>query len=158
MLIADYPYRKNTFVAHLWLLLFICIFSSCRPSEPETGQGYSAGAESPVITNDISNQQIKAFAEDAQGYIWVGTFRGLNRYNVHEYHQYFCTDDSSGLPDNQITDLLLDSKGRMWVATVNGVCIYTDKDNFQRIPFDHENKNIIHISIDSLFLYIVYRS
>ena len=142
MLIADYPYRKNTFVAHLWLLLFICIFSSCRPSEPETGQGYSAGAESPVITNDISNQQIKAFAEDAQGYIWVGTFRGLNRYNVHEYHQYFCTDDSSGLPDNQITDLLLDSKGRMWVATVNGVCIYTDKDNFQRIPFDHENKNI----------------
>ena len=71
MLIADYPYRKNTFVAHLWLLLFICIFSSCRPSEPETGQGYSAGAESPVITNDISNQQIKAFAEDAQGYICV---------------------------------------------------------------------------------------
>lgn len=142
MSMVDHSFRKNILFVHVWLLLFIGVFSSCRPSEPEAGQGYSAGTESPAITNDISNQQIKAFAEDAQGYIWLGTFRGLNKYNVHEYHQYFCTDDSLGLPDNQITDILLDSKGRMWVATVNGVCIYTDKDNFQRIPFEHENKNV----------------
>ena len=46
----------------------------------------------------------------------------LNKNNVHDYHQYFCTDDSLGLPDNQITHLLRDSKNRFWVGTVNGVC------------------------------------
>lgn len=54
--------------------------------------------ESPVITQDISNQQITSFEEDAQGHVWIGTFRGLNKYNVHEYHQYFCTNNQYDLP------------------------------------------------------------
>ena len=49
--------------------------------------------DSPIITNDISNQKVTSFAEDAQGHIWIGTFRGLNRFNVHEYQQHFCTGD-----------------------------------------------------------------
>ncbi|WP_366519584.1 two-component regulator propeller domain-containing protein [uncultured Bacteroides sp.] len=99
----------------------------------------------PLITNNISNQQVNAFAEDAQGHIWIGTFRGLNKYNVHEFHQYFCTDDSLDLPDNQIKDMLRDSKGRLWISTVNGVCRYTDKDNFKHIPSDMTNKNGIQL-------------
>lgn len=99
----------------------------------------------PLVTNNISNQQVNAFAEDAQGHIWIGTFRGLNKYNVHEFHQYFCTDDSLDLPDNQIKDMLCDSKGRLWISTVNGVCRYTDKDNFKHIPSDMTNKNGIQL-------------
>ncbi|MDM8336005.1 two-component regulator propeller domain-containing protein [Mediterranea massiliensis] len=99
----------------------------------------------PLITNNISNQRVNAFAEDAQGHIWIGTFRGLNKYNVHEFHQYFCTDDSLDLPDNQIKDMLRDSKGRLWISTVNGVCRYTDKDNFKHIPSDMTNKNGIQL-------------
>ena len=99
----------------------------------------------PLVTNNISNQQVNAFAEDAQGHIWIGTFRGLNKYNVHEFHQYFCTDDSLDLPDNQIKDMLRDSKGRLWISTVNGVCRYTDKDNFKHIPSDMTNKNGIQL-------------
>lgn len=95
----------------------------------------------PLITNNISNQQVNAFAEDAQGHIWIGTFRGLNKYNIHEFHQYFCTDDSLELPDNQIKDMLRDSKGRLWISTVNGLCRYTDTDNFKFIPSDTTNKN-----------------
>lgn len=101
--------------------------------------------ESPVITNDLSNQKVTAFAEDAQGHIWIGTSRGVNKYNVHEYHQYYCTDDSLDIPDNQINDLFRDSQGRLWVVTVNGTSLYTDKDNFQNIPLDFPNKNGIQI-------------
>ena len=77
----------------------------------------------PVITNDLSNQKVTAFAEDAQGHIWIGTSRGVNKYNVHEYHQYYCTDDSLDIPDNQINDLFRDSQGRLWVVTVNGTSL-----------------------------------
>ena len=57
--------------------------------------------ETPIIANDISNQKVTSFMEDSQGHIWISTFRGLNRFNVHEYHQHFCTGDEQSLPDNQ---------------------------------------------------------
>ena len=41
------------------------------------------------------------------------TFRGLNKFSVNEYHQYFCTDDSLDIPDNHIQDIFLDSKKRL---------------------------------------------
>ena len=106
---------------YIQYLFLLCLIAACRPSSTKTAP--DSGIESPVITNDLSNQKVTAFAEDAQGHIWMGTFRGLNKYNVHEYHQYYCTDDSMDLPDNQINDLFRDSKGRLWVVTVNGTSL-----------------------------------
>ena len=125
------------------LLCFLCTALSCRHTTSLQAQNTTAG--NPLIANNISNQQINAFAEDAQGHIWIGTFRGLNKYNVHEYHQYFCTDNSLSLPDSQIKDILRDSKGKLWISTVNGLCLYTDQDNFQHIPTDRTNKNGIQL-------------
>jgi signal transduction histidine kinase/ligand-binding sensor domain-containing protein/DNA-binding response OmpR family regulator len=130
----------------LSLLVLLCLVAACQPTEK--AEVKEVPVESPVIANDISNQKITAFAEDAQGHIWVGTFRGLNKYNVHEYHQYFCTDDSLGLPDNQITHLLRDSKNRFWIATVNGICRYTNQDNFKFIPIEANDKNVRQIIED----------
>ena len=127
----------------LLLLYILCTATSCR--KMESIQQSEITISNPLVTNNISNQQVNAFAEDAQGHIWIGTFRGLNKYNVHEFHQYFCTDDSLDLPDNQIKDMLRDSKGRLWISTVNGVCRYTDKDNFKHIPSDMTNKNGIQL-------------
>ena len=44
-----------------------------------------------VIAHELSNSRVQCIAEDATGQLWIGTFRGLNRYDGHEYHQYFCT-------------------------------------------------------------------
>ena len=92
-----------------------------------------------VVSQGLSNQRIMAFAEDSAGHVWLGTFRGLNKYNVHEIHQYFCTDDSIDLPDNQINALMRDSRNRLWVATINGVAIVDDRDRFRHIPIEARN-------------------
>ena len=94
-----------------------------------------------VVAQELSNTRVQCIAEDATGQLWIGTFRGLNRYDGHEYHQYFCTFDSLGLPDNQIQSLLCDNKGRLWVATVNGICRYTKQDNFESVPMQTGNRN-----------------
>jgi signal transduction histidine kinase/ligand-binding sensor domain-containing protein/DNA-binding response OmpR family regulator len=130
---------------NLFLRLLILLFSTASCRQAETESKPSGEITSPVITADLSNQKVTSFAEDIQGHIWIGTFRGLNKYNVHEYHQYFCTDDSLNLPDNQINDLFRDSQGRLWVATVNGTCLYTDKDNFRYIPLNINNKSGIQL-------------
>ena len=101
-----------------------------------------------VVAQDLSNSRVQCIAEDATGQLWIGTFRGLNRYDGHEYHQYFCTDDTTGLPDNQIQDILCDNNRRLWVATVNGVCRYTRMDCFERIDVKSSNLNILKLMED----------
>ena len=123
------------------LLLFVWLLAACHSAPAFVPQASEGQPASTIVTSDLSNQKINALAEDAQGHIWMGTFRGLNKYNVYEYHQYFCNDDSLSLPDNQVNDLFRDSQGRLWVATVNGICQYTEKDNFHHIPIDFANKN-----------------
>lgn len=135
---------KKPFVIILLSLLFlIYIMTSCR--QTNTLSETEKTTNNPFITNNISNQQVNVFAEDAQGYIWIGTFRGLNKYNAHEYQQYFCNDNPDELPDNQIKDILRDSQGRLWISTVNGLCIYTDKDTFKYIPTNCSTRNGIQL-------------
>ncbi|WP_162173309.1 two-component regulator propeller domain-containing protein [Segatella baroniae] len=71
-------------------------------------QGDREVKRNPLITETISNHHVNAFAEDGKGHVWIATFRGLNKFDGHQYQQYFCNDDSTGLPDNQIRDILVD--------------------------------------------------
>ncbi|MCI6492747.1 MAG: hypothetical protein MSA02_02800, partial [Bacteroidales bacterium] len=49
-----------------------------------------------TISQTLSNNRINAITQDASGQIWIGTFRGLNKFDSQEYHQFFC-DGNSGL-------------------------------------------------------------
>lgn len=122
------------------VLLATFLFAiSCRPDIAADER--QDEPENPIVAGNISNQTVNAFAEDAQGHIWIATFRGLNKFDAKNFYQYFCTDNVSGLPDNNIKDLFRDSQNRLWIATVNGVCQYTEQDDFRRIPINYGNKN-----------------
>ena len=107
---------------------------SCSGQHPVPGT--PAAAENVAVADRLSNQRVNAFAEDADGHIWIGTFRGLNKYTIHDYHQYFCPDDTLGLPDNQITALRRSADGRLWIGTANGAALRTEDGGFLRIPIE----------------------
>jgi ligand-binding sensor domain-containing protein len=98
-----------------------------------------------VIANNLSNQQVTSIAEDAFGHIWIGTIRGLNKFNVFEYHQYFNTNDSISVSDNRIQQIYKDSKNKLWVATVNGICLYNEQGCFDQVPIASPSKNAIYL-------------
>jgi signal transduction histidine kinase/ligand-binding sensor domain-containing protein/DNA-binding response OmpR family regulator len=106
-------------------------------------------AEGKTVAKDISNQLVTSFAEDDLGHIWIGTLRGANKNSIHEIHQYFSSADSLSLSDNVITQIYRDSQNRLWFATVNGICIYTDTDRFKRIPIEAQSQNVLQIIEDS---------
>lgn len=114
---------------------------------------------SRAISTELSNQRVKDFAEDADGYMWIATHRGLNRYNGRDFHQYYCTDDSTSLPDNQLNFVYRDSRDRMWVGSVNGTCYYTDADNFHRVKMKGDTSRngmqMVENSHGRLFLNLV---
>ncbi|MBQ3765741.1 MAG: response regulator [Bacteroidales bacterium] len=122
-------------------------------------------SESGIVVSDrLSNQQVNSFAEDADGHIWIATARGLDKYSVHEYHQYFCSDDTLGLPGNQVNVVFRTNEGRLWAGTSDGIAFRTDQGGFRRVPVlgDGRNANRFWETMDgkllmsnssSLFLY-----
>ena len=132
----------------LTALLLTALLAGCQKTETAR-QGDKDEIHGFVVAQELSNSRVQCIAEDASGQLWIGTFRGLNRYDGHEYHQYFCADDTTGLPDNQIKDILCDRQGQLWVATVNGICRYTRQDCFKRINVKSSNLNILKLLQDS---------
>lgn len=133
--------RRTYLIIYALLLLLSACVKEQQPTDALTDN-----SQEMMVSPDISNQNVKAFAEDTLGHIWTATFRGVNKYDGHEYQQYFCTDDFVGLTDNNVNTLFRDSHGRLWAGTVNGPCFYTDQDRFQRAAIAAENRNCIQFA------------
>lgn len=110
------------------LVLLMLVGSSCSKQEMMPGE-----SPAPVRADDISNQFVYCINEDSSGQIWIGTFRGLNRYNSRDFFQYYSLGDSLSLADNQIRSILRTRDGNLYVATVQGVNRLNDKDMFETI-------------------------
>lgn len=76
------------------------------------------------LTDHISSYYITSFAEDAQGYIWIGTNHGLNRYSGSNYAIHYSQKDSTSLNNDNISTLLLDSDNNLWISTECGLCVW----------------------------------
>jgi ligand-binding sensor domain-containing protein len=60
--------------------------------------------------------------QDRQGFIWVGTQGGLNRYDGYSFVQFDReTDNPASLRDNFINCLLEDRSGAIWAGTRQGL-------------------------------------
>lgn len=88
----------------------------------------SAHAQIPVlrfehltIADGLSHSTVTAFAE-YQGFLWIGTNDGLNRYDGREFLAFkHDPADPASLSHNSVTELFVDSRGRLWVGTRNGL-------------------------------------
>jgi len=74
-----------------------------------------------TVEDGLSQSTVTAIAQDPEGFIWLGTDDGLNRYDGYAYavfrHQ---SADSTSLPHSSVEDVLVDRAGRLWVATYGG--------------------------------------
>ncbi len=137
----------------LLVMGLFALFSACSSEYPEPVD--DTLPTDLQLSTTLSNQRISSIAEDANGYIWIGTSRGLNRYNGDEMHQYFCNDQPNAIPDNRIYCVFCDSKGRIWITTKNGVARYTEQDDFEAIPINYRNprcQNMVENSRGDIFV------
>ena len=141
--------QQKTIVSVIACLLCAGILVSCQKKDRCDANRDKDEEHALVVAQELSNSRVQCIEEDATGQLWIATFRGLNRYDGHAYNQYFSTDDTLGLPDNNVQGLLCDKQGRLWVATVNGVARYTNMDTFERIPMQTSNRNARKLLMDS---------
>ncbi len=71
----------------------------------------------------LPDGQVWVAIEDKEGYLWVGTRKGLGRKNPHDdVFTNFVHDntDLKSLKNDNILSLFIDSKNRLWIGTQGG--------------------------------------
>ena len=98
---------------YLTLLSIVCLLKT---------QGQAQDFNLPVFSfTQLSDTYVTAMAEDEDGFIWIGTQKGLNRYNGSTYRIYYHHPDSLSLTSDNIISLLPDTDHRLWVGTYSGI-------------------------------------
>jgi diguanylate cyclase (GGDEF)-like protein len=75
------------------------------------------------------------------GYIWLGTFSGLSRYDGRQFRHFVSRD---GLNSNHITDLVTDPEGILWIGTGNGVCRLIGSSRFDCLDLPGVAETQVH--------------
>lgn len=89
--------------------------------------------EELTLRDGLSDTTILDIAEGPDGYIWVATLGGLNRYSGYEFKQYSPDDtDPASLPSGVVRSLHVTADGALWAGTLSGLARYQpETDNFQ---------------------------
>lgn len=84
------------------------------------------------VENGLSNNNVKTILKDCEGFLWIGTANGLNRYDGYSFKVYQPKEkDIHSLLSNDIWNLQEDGLGNLWIGSEARYCIYDrDKDNF----------------------------
>lgn len=74
------------------------------------------------VENGLSQSTVLALFQDSDGYIWMGTQGGLNRYDGYQFKIFKNNPhDSTSLVDNNILSITEDKDKNIWVVTDNGL-------------------------------------
>lgn len=100
-----------------------------------------------TIAEGLSHNSVYCLLQDKDGYIWIGTQNGLNKYDGYTFEIYRSgekTDDR--FRGKNITVLFEDSRGNLWVGTesqgINFKKNGTDRfENFKELPAFAEIKD-----------------
>ena len=90
-------------------------------------------------TNDgLSQNSVNTISQDRDGFLWLGTQDGLNRYNGYEF-EVFRHDfaDSLSLSDNYIWCVAHSRRGDIWVGTLHGGLSKYDRETGKFKSFQH---------------------
>ncbi|MBN1599787.1 MAG: hypothetical protein JW894_15945 [Bacteroidales bacterium] len=92
------------------------------------------------ITEDgLSNNTVNCIFQDSKGFIWFGTYGGINRYDGYQFKTFSLSKDSNSICSNKIVSLCEDRDGNLWIGSNdNGVSVY----NPARGTFTNYSANI----------------
>ena len=102
------------------LLLIVLLISGCFAGL--YAQVYTR-ARNISMADGLSDNRVTCFYKDREGFMWIGTRNGLNRYDGHSFRIYRPSAGNS-IRHEVINAVTGDSRGRIWVATMEGISIY----------------------------------
>src|SRR5262245_24004095 len=133
--------------AVLEVIVTVALITGAQASEPVTISGLPAGAGlggSAMVppgftltgwkTDDgLPQMTPKAITQTRDGYLWVGTFNGLSRFDGVRFTP-FTINNTPELVSDDITQLFEDSSGILWIGTSDGGLTRYSNGRFAAVP------------------------
>lgn len=131
------------------ILSFLCVVSFCFISHARDSFVLSRLG----VEKGLSNNHVVGITQDKQGFIWIATDEGLNRYDGHTFKTYFKDENMQGenLTGNELNAIVDDPKlPVIWIATQRaGLNAYNyEKDSF--ISYRHSEDDSNSIATDDV--------
>ena len=108
-------FRLKPLILIVLLLVNTAVFNTLEAEEGridphKTGEGYASVLYDN--TNGLPTSEANAIAETEEGFIWIGGYSGLVRYDGNNFERY---DSTTGIAS--VISLFVDSKDRLWIGT-----------------------------------------
>jgi ligand-binding sensor domain-containing protein/AraC-like DNA-binding protein len=118
-------------------VVFILLFLQAVPGvalDPETAlEKYIH--HSWTTRDGLPQNIIRTITQDRKGFIWLGTDRGVVRFDGTQFKTYN-KDNTDAISNNKITALLTGYDGRLWIGSYGGGLITYKDGQFQRPTTD----------------------
>ena len=89
------------------------------------------------IEQGLSNNAVMSICQDHNGFLWIGTYDGLNRYDGYGFKVFHnVIGDSTSLATNTIYSIAEDENHCIWVGGQKGLSIYNPlTSKFSRVRY-----------------------
>ncbi|RZL47006.1 MAG: hypothetical protein EOO93_25425, partial [Pedobacter sp.] len=93
------------------------------------------------VENGLSNNIVNSLYQDGFGFVWMGTYDGLNRYDGYNFKVFRNNwGEENSLINNHIT-ALNGAGNRVWIGTQKGVSYYDYSDSkFHNLKYKNNNE------------------
>ena len=115
------------------------------------------GAPTPMVFNHLSvedglsqNTVLNIF-QDAQGFMWIATEAGLNRFDGYEFKHYNQNrNDANALGSDFVWDIDEDANGDLWLATKGGGLVRFERATERFFSYRHSATDPTSLSSDAV--------
>lgn len=124
------------------LFVFVVVF---QLSFATLGQESRIQFEHLNTEDGLSQNSVLDMVQDKKGFMWFGTYAGLNRYDGYQFKVFLHnSSDSTSLSNSLVRSVCLDSVGNLWVGTVHGLNRYVpETESFERYIHNPADTNSI---------------
>lgn len=96
-----------------------------------------------TIKDGLAHDAVKKCMMDSKGFLWIITENGLSRFDGHTFKNFKnVPNDTTSLPANNLTDLIIDRHDNIWLAYDFGVCIF-DAKTYKSKQIKYKGKNVL---------------
>lgn len=111
---------------------------------------YSGNVHSITKRDGLSNGAVNTIARDSEGYMWFGTWNGLNRYDGNSIATFMPGTGQWSIHNHVVRELYPTVEGPVWMLTNKGISRYDNAGNRFYSFFTNEPEQINYESDISL--------
>ena len=101
----------------MWCICFICTMGSTKAQESLRFRQFNS-------ENGMSENAAACIFQDSKGFLWIGTYHGLNRFDGYSFKKYYSyNNDTCSLSGSEINCISEAAPNRLWIGTENGLNI-----------------------------------